>query len=124
VQQLVICGTKVQLHKRRLVQAAQGTQRWVPWSERLHASDAIAELKARGTWIVVAEQTTGSVRPDELAPIFPVTMVLGGERSGIAIGRRRCRDPNARNGELAQRRDRCCHPPLLAHRAFEANADP
>ncbi len=29
IQRLIICGTKVQLHKRRLVQAAQGTQHWV-----------------------------------------------------------------------------------------------
>jgi tRNA G18 (ribose-2'-O)-methylase SpoU len=27
VEQLVICGTKVELHKRKLVQAAQGSQR-------------------------------------------------------------------------------------------------
>jgi tRNA G18 (ribose-2'-O)-methylase SpoU len=33
VQKLVVCGAKVELHKRKLVQAAQGTQRWVPWSE-------------------------------------------------------------------------------------------
>jgi tRNA G18 (ribose-2'-O)-methylase SpoU len=84
VQQLVICGTKVELHKRRFVQAAQGTQHWVPWSERQHASEAVAEAKARGAWVVVAEQTTGSVRPEQLAPVFPVALVLGGERSGVS----------------------------------------
>jgi tRNA G18 (ribose-2'-O)-methylase SpoU len=84
VQQLVVCGTKGELRKRRLVQAAQGTQHWVPWTERLHASDAIAELKARGTWVVVAEQTTTSIRPQELAPVFPAALVLGGERSGVS----------------------------------------
>jgi tRNA G18 (ribose-2'-O)-methylase SpoU len=36
VRELVICGTKVELHKRRLVQAARGTQHWVPWRERQH----------------------------------------------------------------------------------------
>jgi tRNA(Leu) C34 or U34 (ribose-2'-O)-methylase TrmL len=84
VQQLVICGTKVDLHKRRLVQAAQGTQHWVPWSERQHASDAVAEAKALGAWIVVAEQTTASLRPAELVPMFPVCLVLGGERNGVS----------------------------------------
>ena len=83
VQELVICGTKVQLHKRRLVQAAQGTQHWAPWSHRQHADQAIAELKARGTWVLVAEQTTVSVRPEQLVPVFPVTLVLGGERSRV-----------------------------------------
>ena len=33
VQALVVCGTKFDLHKRRLVQAAQGTQHWVPWTK-------------------------------------------------------------------------------------------
>ena len=47
VQQLVICGTKVELHKRRLVQAAQGTQHWVPWNERQHASQAVADASPR-----------------------------------------------------------------------------
>jgi tRNA G18 (ribose-2'-O)-methylase SpoU len=84
VQQLVICGTKVELHKRRLVQAAQGTQHWVPWSERQHAVEAIAEAKRRGAWVVVAEQTTVSVRPEQLVPVFPACLVLGGERSGVS----------------------------------------
>ena len=86
VQQLIICGTKLELHKRRLVQAAQGTQHWVPWSERQHASEAIADAKARGAWVVVAEQTTASVRPEEFMPMFPATLVLGGERSGVSPG--------------------------------------
>jgi tRNA (guanosine-2'-O-)-methyltransferase len=84
VQELVICGTKVNLHKRRLVQAAQGTQRWVPWSECEHAGDAVAEAKALGTWIVVAEQTTASVRPEQLVPVFPACLVMGGERNGVS----------------------------------------
>ncbi len=84
VQQLVICGTKVNLHKRRLVQAAQGTQHWVPCSERQYAGDAVAEAKALGAWIVVAEQTTASLRPEQLVPVFPACLVLGGERNGVS----------------------------------------
>ena len=71
VQELVVCGANVELHKRRLVQAARGTH-WVPWTEYQHASEAVADAKARGTWVVVAEQTTASVRPVQLVPIFPV----------------------------------------------------
>ena len=84
VQQLAVCGAKVELRKRKLVQAAQGTQHWVPWTEYQHASQAIADPKARGAWVIVAEQTNVSVRPEELAPVFPVTLVLGGERSGVS----------------------------------------
>jgi tRNA (guanosine-2'-O-)-methyltransferase len=83
VQQLVICGMKVELQKRRLVQAAHGTQRWVPWSHCQHASQVMADAKARGAWVVVAEQTTASVRPEELAPMCPATLVLGGDCSGV-----------------------------------------
>jgi tRNA (guanosine-2'-O-)-methyltransferase len=84
VQQLVICGTKVELYKRKLVQAAQGTQHWVPWSDGQHASQAVADAKARGAWVVVAEQTTTSVPPEELAPTFAATLVVGGDSSGVS----------------------------------------
>ena len=84
MQQLVICGTKVDLRKRKLVQAAQGTQNWVPWSARQHAGATVAEAKAMGAWIVVAEQTTASVRPEQLVPVFPVSLVLGGEHNGVS----------------------------------------
>ncbi len=84
VQQLVICGSKVNLRKRRLVQAAQGTQHWVPWSERQRGSEAVAEAKALGAWVVVAEQTATSVRPEQHVPKFPVCLVLGSERSGVS----------------------------------------
>ncbi|MGA8699294.1 MAG: TrmH family RNA methyltransferase [Xanthobacteraceae bacterium] len=90
VQQLLICGTKLNLHKRRLVQAAQGTQHWVPWRQRQHAADATAEAKARGAWVVVAKQTTASVRPEELVPMFPACLVLGAERNGVPLLRSRC----------------------------------
>ena len=79
VQELVVCGANVELHKRRLVQAARGTHCPGPRPAR---SEAVADAKARGTWVVVAEQTTASVRPVQLVPMFPVKPVLGGERSG------------------------------------------
>ncbi len=84
VEQLVICGTPVNLRKRKFVQAAQGTQHWVPWSERQRAIEAVADAKAQGSWVVVAEQTTASVRPDQLATRFPACLVLGGERRGVS----------------------------------------
>jgi tRNA G18 (ribose-2'-O)-methylase SpoU len=34
--------------------------------------------------VIVAEQTDVSVRPEQLVPVFPVTLVLGGERSGVS----------------------------------------
>jgi tRNA G18 (ribose-2'-O)-methylase SpoU len=84
VQRLIICGTQVNLRKRRLVQAAQGTQHWVPWTERSNATEAIAEAKVQGAWVLVAEQTTVSIRPEERVPKFPACLVLGGECSGVS----------------------------------------
>ncbi len=84
VQQLLICGTQVNLRKRRLVQAAQGTQHWVPWTDRQSAAEAVADAKLRGDWVVVAEQTAASIRPDQLMPMFPACLVLGGERNGVS----------------------------------------
>lgn len=36
------------------------------------------DTKARGAWVVVAEQTTASVGSEELVPVFPASLVLGG----------------------------------------------
>ena len=33
---------------------------------------------------MVAEQTTASVPPEQLVPVFPATLVLGGERRGVS----------------------------------------
>jgi tRNA G18 (ribose-2'-O)-methylase SpoU len=66
------------------VQAAQGTQHWISWSERQRGSEAVAAAKALGAWVVVAEQTATSVRPEQAVPKFPVCLVLGGERSGVS----------------------------------------
>ena len=55
----------------------------MPWSERPHAREVVADAKARGAWIVVAEQTTAS-RPERVMPVFPAALVLGGGRSGVS----------------------------------------
>jgi hypothetical protein len=70
-----------------------------------HVNDAVADAKARGAWIVVAEQTTTSVRPEQLVPVltFPAALVLDGERSGVSPQATRIRyDSHPRNGEFAQ----------------------
>jgi tRNA G18 (ribose-2'-O)-methylase SpoU len=84
VQQLVICGTPVELHKRKLVQAAQGAQHWVPWLACERATQAVAEAKARADWVVIAEQTTSSLCLEQLMPTFPAVLVLGAERGGVS----------------------------------------
>ena len=84
-ERLVICGTKVNLRKRKLVQAARGTQRWVPWEQADNAIAVVSAAKAVGAYVVVAEQTTTSIAPEQLLPLFPVGLVLGSERHGLSL---------------------------------------
>ena len=83
VKQLVICGTEVNLRKRKLVQAARGTQKWVPWASAPCAASFVAGEKARGAQIVVGELTSNGVTPERLQASFPVCLVLGAERDGV-----------------------------------------
>jgi tRNA G18 (ribose-2'-O)-methylase SpoU len=92
VERLVICGVPVLLHKRKLVQAAAGTQRWVPWQEATDAAAVVHAAKGAGHWITVVELTEGSVSPAALQPRFPAVLVLGGEWSGVSHDVLACAD--------------------------------
>jgi tRNA G18 (ribose-2'-O)-methylase SpoU len=84
VERLVICGSVVALRNRRFVQAAAGTERWVPWQEEADAAAFVRSAKTAGDWVVVVELTAGSVCPAALQPHFPAILVLGSERSGVS----------------------------------------
>ena len=84
VERLVICGTKINLKKRKLVQTGRGTQNWVPWEEVATTVEAIAAARAAGFQIVIAEITTTSMRPEQLPIDQPLCFVLGDERSGLS----------------------------------------
>ena len=84
VERLVICDTPVLLHKRKLVQAAAGTQRWVPWESANDSAAAVRAANAAGYWIAAVEITANSVPLDAMQPRFPAALVVGGERSGVS----------------------------------------
>jgi tRNA G18 (ribose-2'-O)-methylase SpoU len=84
VERLVICGTAVVLRNRRFVQAATGTQRWVPWQEENDAAAFVRAAKAAGQWVAVVELTAASVSPKAMQPRFPAVLVLGSESSGVS----------------------------------------
>jgi tRNA G18 (ribose-2'-O)-methylase SpoU len=84
VQELVICGVPVELHKRKLVRAAAGTHRWVPCREAPDAASALRLAKAAGCWIAAVELTEASVTPAAMQPRFPAVLVLGGETTGVS----------------------------------------
>jgi len=86
----------------------------VPWSERQHASDVLAELKLRGNWVLVAEQTAVSVRPEQLVPMFPATFALGGDRRGVSPELLAPSQFPCSEWKFPQCRDRCRRSALLA----------
>ena len=55
IERLLFAGTAVDLRRRKLVQAAKGTQRWVPWE---HVENAAA-AKSAGNCTVAVEQMDG-----------------------------------------------------------------
>jgi tRNA G18 (ribose-2'-O)-methylase SpoU len=99
VERLIICGEASQdgpgsplLRKRKLVQAAMGTQRWVPWQEQPDAAVAVRAAKAAGHWIAAVELTAESVSLAAMQPRFPAVLVLGNERSGVSQDVLACAD--------------------------------
>jgi len=77
-------GAPVDLRKRKLVQAAGGTQRWVPWSWVESARAHVDTARQAGVRVVVVEQMASGVTPDELTPVFPMWLVLGAEEQGVS----------------------------------------
>jgi len=84
VERLIVCGLSLEMHKRRLVQAAQGAQNWVPWENPPSAVEAVLAMKQSGFDIVVGEITSTSVAPRQFVARFPLCLVLGNERTGVS----------------------------------------
>lgn len=83
-ERLVICGAPVILHKRKLVQAAAGTQHWVPWQQADDAMAVVQAAKEEGCWVGAVEISNQSVDLAALRPTFPAMLVLGGESAGMS----------------------------------------
>jgi tRNA G18 (ribose-2'-O)-methylase SpoU len=95
VERLIICGEAPRgglLRKRKLVQAAMGTQRWVPWQEESDAVVVVRAAKAAGHWIAAVELTAESVGLAAMQQCFPAVLVLGNERSGVSQAVLACAD--------------------------------
>jgi tRNA G18 (ribose-2'-O)-methylase SpoU len=84
VERLFVCGVALQPHKRRLVQAARGTMRWVPWEACEEAAEAVARCRADGYAVAALELAETSVPPHELRADRPLCLVLGAERRGVS----------------------------------------
>jgi len=83
-ERLVVCGRDGTRGSRKLVQAAQGTQRWVPWEQADSATEVVQATRASGYQIVAVEQTSAAVSLDQFVPRYPICLVLGSERAGVS----------------------------------------
>jgi tRNA (guanosine-2'-O-)-methyltransferase len=81
---VLICGPKVDVRKRKLGEAAAGTQDWVPWDRAKTAAEVVADLKAAGVWVVAAHNSCGSSSVEQLTPAFPACLVLGSDKHGVS----------------------------------------
>jgi tRNA G18 (ribose-2'-O)-methylase SpoU len=88
VERIIVCGggTDINPRKRRLVQAARGAQYWVPWAKTDNAVTAIAAARAISgvASVLVVEQTSNSLPPEQITPTFPVCLVFGSEDRGVS----------------------------------------
>ena len=69
---------------RKLVQAAQGTHRWVPWRQLDSKTEVVQTARADGYRIIAVVPTSRSVSLEAFVPHGPVCLVLGSERSGAS----------------------------------------
>ena len=83
-ESLIICGRDDSRGTRKLVKAAQGTHKWVPWQQCESAEAAVPATRADGWFIVALEQTSGAVTLEQFVPRFPMCLVLGSERTGVS----------------------------------------
>ena len=83
-ERLIICGRDASRGTRKLIQAAQGTHKWVPWEQRESAEDAVRAARAEGWFVLAVEQTSDAVPLEHLASRLPVCVVLGSERAGVS----------------------------------------
>jgi tRNA G18 (ribose-2'-O)-methylase SpoU len=91
-ERLIVCGAAVVLRKRKLVQAAKGAERWVPWETAPDAAATVRALKATGHWIAAVELTAASVPVAAMRSRFPAAVVLGNEVHGVSPGVLACAD--------------------------------
>jgi tRNA G18 (ribose-2'-O)-methylase SpoU len=83
-EELVICGRDGSHGTRKLMQAAQGTSRWVPWRASEDTVPVVQQARLDGYRVIVVEQTDDAVDIDAFQPSLPLCLVLGSEKSGVS----------------------------------------
>lgn len=101
VQRLVLCGITgypagmpddprpvhiIERQDRKIKKTAIQTIPYVPWEYRPDVQHVVEEQKRAGDMIVVLEQTHESMPYPDVSYRFPLTLVVGHERTGVSDG--------------------------------------
>ncbi len=85
IRGLYLCGYTPQPPHRDIHKTALGATETVEWRPFASTADAIRSLKKEGYIVLAIEQTSGSMRLNELGGAFagPVALIFGNEVSGV-----------------------------------------
>ncbi len=89
VERLVLCGITPRpdqggRQQRAIEKTALGAERTVPWVHVDDTAAAIADHAARGYHVAIVETSPRAVSLYEWEPAWPVCLVFGHEREGVA----------------------------------------
>jgi 23S rRNA (guanosine2251-2'-O)-methyltransferase len=89
VERLVLCGITPRpdqggRQRRGIAKTALGAELTVPWEYQADTQTALSTLGAAGYQIVAVETSPGAMDLYEWTPIWPVCLVFGHERAGVA----------------------------------------
>jgi tRNA G18 (ribose-2'-O)-methylase SpoU len=89
VERLVLCGITPRpdqggRQRRAIAKTALGAELAVPWEYHAETAEALARLAAAGYHIVAVENDPAAPEIFEWTPVWPVCLVFGHERDGVA----------------------------------------
>lgn len=85
-EKVILCGaTEIPPHTR-IKKASINTTEWVPWEYAESAKAAVSNLKSQmpNVKIYAIEQSSKSVLYDKVQYLFPATLVVGHETTGVS----------------------------------------
>lgn len=89
VERLVLCGITPRpdqggRQQRAIAKTALGAELTVPWTYEVDAASAVRALAADGYQVAIVETSPQAVSLYEWEPAWPVCLVFGHEREGVA----------------------------------------
>ena len=84
ISKLYLCGITGKPPRKEIEKTSLGAEYFVPWEYVENPVDVVKKLKSEGVFIIVLEQTDKSIDLKKAEIKFPVCMVVGHERIGVA----------------------------------------